>query len=153
LTVEGRVYGLGNNQYGQLGIGHKVNECQPTLIRELGKVLQVSAGYHSGAIDENGDLYLWGSGSFGEILRPKKFVLSAPVRYVSIGGFFGVAYGDNRLFTWGNNISGQLGTGNYEPTRAPQEVTQMRKYTIDEVVTGMNFVLITTSRKNYALND
>jgi hypothetical protein len=24
---------MGNNKYGQLGIGHKVNECHPTLIR------------------------------------------------------------------------------------------------------------------------
>ena len=35
LTTKGQVFGMGNNKYGQLGIGHKVNECHPTLIREL----------------------------------------------------------------------------------------------------------------------
>jgi alpha-tubulin suppressor-like RCC1 family protein len=33
LTRDGRVYGMGNNKYGQLGIGHKLNENTPTLIR------------------------------------------------------------------------------------------------------------------------
>ena len=33
LTKDGRVYGMGNNKYGQLGIGTKNNEYEPTLIR------------------------------------------------------------------------------------------------------------------------
>ena len=33
LTKEGKVFGMGNNKYGQLGIGHKVNECYPTVVR------------------------------------------------------------------------------------------------------------------------
>ncbi len=111
LTKDGRVYGMGNNKYGQLGTGHKVNECHPTLIRELSDIVKVTAGYHSGAIDKFGSLYIWGSGSFGELLRPKKFVLSIPIQDIAIRGFFGIAIGhtsknENRIYSWGNNTFG-----------------------------------------------
>jgi len=33
LTENGDVYGMGNNKYGQLGLGHKINESTPTLIK------------------------------------------------------------------------------------------------------------------------
>lgn len=110
---------MGNNKYGQLGIGHKVNESHPTLIRQLDAIVKITAGYHSGAIDQSGNIYIWGSGSFGEYLKPKKFVLSVPIRDISIRGFFGLAIGHNskyesRIYTWGNNTFGQLGIGTFE---------------------------------------
>jgi hypothetical protein len=42
---------MGNNKYGQLGLGHKINEAKPTLIRELTNIVKVEAGYHSGALN------------------------------------------------------------------------------------------------------
>ena len=44
----------------------------------------MTAGYHSGAIDEFGNMYIWGSGSFGELLKPKKIILSVPIKDISI---------------------------------------------------------------------
>lgn len=78
----------------------------------------MTAGYHSGAIDEFGNMYIWGSGSFGELLKPKKIILSVPIKDISIRGFFGLAIGEtsryeNRIYTWGNNTFGELGLGNY----------------------------------------
>ena len=66
---------MGNNKYGQLGIGHKVNECHPTLVRQIEGVTFIAAGYHSGALNYEGSLFIWGSGSFGELLKPKKIPL------------------------------------------------------------------------------
>jgi X-linked retinitis pigmentosa GTPase regulator len=77
----------------------------------------VAAGYHSGAIDSNGNLYIWGSGSFGEFLKPKKISLPTPVNYIFIRGFFGVAAETNRyqrVYSWGSNSYGELGCGNLE---------------------------------------
>lgn len=37
------------------------------------------------------ELFLWGSGSFGELLRPKKFIINYPLSSLQIRGFFGVA--------------------------------------------------------------
>ena len=56
---------MGNNKYGQLGIGTKTNEHKPTAIQTLAGIVSISAGYHSAALDYYGNLYLWGSGSFG----------------------------------------------------------------------------------------
>lgn len=108
LTNRGQVYGMGNNKYGQLGIGHKVNECHPTLIRELEGITNIAAGYHSGAIDSLGYLHLWGSGTFGELLRPKRFSLGFNVHELHIHGFFGLAISqsEHRIAIWGNNTSG-----------------------------------------------
>lgn len=107
LTQKGQVFGMGNNKYGQLGIGHKVNECHPTLIRELERIVSIAAGYHSGAFDSEGNLYIWGSGSFGELLKPKKIVLPTAVDLIFIRGFFGVAVSSNkRVYAWGNNTYG-----------------------------------------------
>lgn len=99
---------MGNNKYGQLGIGHKVNECHPTLVRELEGITAISAGYHSGAIDSEGSLYLWGSGSFGELLKPKKIVLEVPLDKIFIRGFFGIGVSSSqqKVFSWGNNTYG-----------------------------------------------
>ena len=107
---------MGNNKYGQLGIGTKSNEVKPTLIYELEGIVKVTAGYHSGAIDRFGNLYIWGSGSFGELLKPKKFVLPVPIKDIAIRGFFGLAIGQNSrsetyIYSWGNNTQGELGHG------------------------------------------
>ena len=58
--------------------------------------MSIAAGYHSGALDNEGNLYVWGSGSFGELLKPKKIVLPTPVDQIFIRGFFGVAVSSNR---------------------------------------------------------
>lgn len=108
---------MGNNKYGQLGIGHKVNECYPTVIKQLQQIVKVTAGYHSGALDKYGNIYVWGSGSFGEYLRPKKFVLETPIRDISIRGFFGIAVSESRIYAWGNNTFGELGNGSSTAAR------------------------------------
>jgi alpha-tubulin suppressor-like RCC1 family protein len=115
LTAKGQVFGMGNNKYGQLGIRHKVNECHPTLIRELEHITTIAAGYHSGALDRDGHLYIWGSGSFGELLKPKKISLATPLDKLFIRGFFGVAISSRqqKVYAWGNNTYGELGRGNY----------------------------------------
>lgn len=53
--------------------------------------MQVEAGYHSAAINAMCELYLWGSGSFGELLRPRKFVVDCPLSNLVVRGFFGMA--------------------------------------------------------------
>jgi hypothetical protein len=54
------------------------------------------------------ELFLWGSGSFGELLRPKKFIINCPLTLLQIKGFFGIAISESqkRIFIWGNNTHG-----------------------------------------------
>ena len=41
LTEEGDAYGMGNNKYAQLGLGHKINEAKPTPIHELINIVKI----------------------------------------------------------------------------------------------------------------
>lgn len=73
---------------------------------------QVAAGSFSGAISmDSGDLYLWGSGVFGEFLTPHrvKTIYGLTVD-VAIGNHFGAAINkEGMVYTWGHNNSGELG--------------------------------------------
>ncbi len=63
------------------------------MVQNLAGIVSISAGYHSAALDYYGNLFIWGSGSFGEFLRPKKFSTGVSLKQVSIRGFFGMAIG------------------------------------------------------------
>ena len=72
---EGEVYVMGSNQRGQLGIGgpSRGNNV-PVLLAELTftKILSVRAGSFSAAMSQDHQLYLWGTGSFGQFYTPHR---------------------------------------------------------------------------------
>ena len=73
---------------------------------------QVAAGSFSGSVSmDSGDLYLWGSGSFGEFLTPHRVkTIHGSTVDVSIGNNFGVAINKSGgVYTWGHCMSGELG--------------------------------------------
>ena len=91
--------------------------------------MKISAGYHSGALTNRGELFIWGSGTFGEHLLPHKIELEANNFFVefSIGGFFGAAidrYG--KVYTWGNNTNGELGQGSTKSIKNPTEIKDIK---------------------------
>lgn len=72
----------------------------------------IKAGSFSASIShDTGDLYLWGSGVFGEFLTPHRVkTINGSVVDVSIGNHFGVALSnEGAIYTWGHNNSGELG--------------------------------------------
>ena len=114
---------MGGNSFGQLGIGSKQNEYHPTKVRDLEGIYikKISCGHHTAALSDRGELYIWGSGIFGEFIAPQKVIsLKYPVKDVEIGGCFGAAVDTNgMIWTWGSNTSGELGVGDYEPRTNP----------------------------------
>ena len=106
-------------------------------------VVRVAAGsFHSMAITENNDLYVWGWNSDGQLglgpLDPRpnvpfpvkvlyfrrKLDVEADIVKISAGFSHSAALDSaGRLFTWGNNKYGQLGVGDYLSRRYPTEVT------------------------------
>ncbi len=69
ITAGGDLYAWGNNQYGQLGLGRSGDVVStPTLVPRPAEVrgwTAVSDGWMSGAIADDGNLYLWGSTNCG----------------------------------------------------------------------------------------
>ena len=76
LTRQNRVYSIGSNEYGQLGIGSQAqNVREPTLIshHKFKKIL--CADNFSIALDQNQQIYAWGqddSGAIGPMLFESK---------------------------------------------------------------------------------
>lgn len=114
---------MGGNLFGQLGIGNKKGAIVPTKVRtgETVKFKKISAGHHTAAISREGELYVWGTGVFGEYLSPHKLDIKASkLKEVTVGGSFGLALDESgKLFAWGANTSGELGIGDYEPKASP----------------------------------
>jgi alpha-tubulin suppressor-like RCC1 family protein len=83
---------MGDNSFGQLGIGNKDLSYSsfPTLIKSLSQIKKVVAGHHSLAISAKGALYFWGSGVFGSFYEPR-LVIEKDIVDASVGGSLGIA--------------------------------------------------------------
>lgn len=71
LNGQGQILSSGANNFGQLGTGCKSNYFTPTLVEGLQDVREVSAWNYSAAITHSNELFVWGTGIFGEHLRPR----------------------------------------------------------------------------------
>jgi uncharacterized repeat protein (TIGR02543 family) len=137
LTTNGRLFGWGSNAEGQLGLGisgDSETRNTPTLIPfnmlQSGETIQsisVSTS-HSFALTTNGRLFGWGrnfNGQLGDGNSGSEANLNSPT-LISISGLENgetiqsVNTGVNhttalttlgRIFSWGNNSIGQLGSG------------------------------------------
>ncbi|KAB1222296.1 Ultraviolet-B receptor UVR8 [Morella rubra] len=70
LTEPGRVFATGLNDFGQLGISDNMTyTIEPVEVSGIKKeIVQISAGYHhSCAITVDGELYMWGKNSNGQL--------------------------------------------------------------------------------------
>ncbi|CAH1170552.1 unnamed protein product [Phaedon cochleariae] len=70
LDQFGTVYSFGRGSRGQLGHGKLDDEEEPVLVEALAgiKITQISAGgWHSGALSQDGDLYIWGWNGNGQL--------------------------------------------------------------------------------------
>ncbi len=122
IKTDGTLWIWGNNASGVMGDGTTINRSSPVQTVSAGtNWKQVSIGANGiAAVKTDGTLWVWGSGSFGEIGNGTATSRSSPVQTVSAGtNWKQVAAGsssvaavktDGTLWTWGRNSYGQLGT-------------------------------------------
>ena len=133
VTTNGRVYAWGNGSSGQLGNGSTSNSSTPSLVNFTGllsgeTIQQVSGGaYHSISVTTSGRIYAWGYNGNGELgdgttinrSSPKLISLTGlqdgeTVQMVVAGSYHSLALTtNNRIYTWGANGYGQLGSGTF----------------------------------------
>jgi len=144
--MKDNLWATGNNSYGQLGVGHKENV--KVLTKVMSGVKKVSCGGHSAAITQLGELYVWGTGIFGEILTPRKIVIIDKMIDVSIGKTFGVVLdNNNRVWTWGSNSVGELGLGDYESRNNPVIISKLSSKFITKIACGSTFAFALSQSK------
>ena len=118
-----------------------------------------SASFNCAAVDSEGNLYTWGVGSQGQLgtgqratsYHPTKLVFQAPPRerdpkfvQVSVGiSHMAAITDDGRLFTFGNNIDGQLGIG-LITKESPQPTKVDLKQKVAQVCCGDYFTVVRT---------
>lgn len=129
LLEDGSLYMWGKNDRGAVGNGSTADQPVPVKISSGGlsaSWTQISAGWDvAAAIDNNGDLYMWGDNSAGQcsltalnsaplLNRPAKVIYNGFAwSQVSVGRthVLAVDVDQGLLWTWGVGNAGQLGLG------------------------------------------
>lgn len=137
ITKDGRVFGWGSNEFGQLGCGKKGDTVLlPKQIEGLQglMVVAISSGdRHSAAVTNTGAVYTWGCGSdgqcghsvFRDVVRPKlvEHLVGKFVADVKCGhNFTMIMTSGHEVYAWGNNTYGQLGNNGNGKSEVPVKV-------------------------------
>ncbi|KAF2077068.1 hypothetical protein CYY_001635 [Polysphondylium violaceum] len=70
LTNDGKLLSMGENSFGQLGLGHSLNTPTPTLIQDLAsqEIVDISTGLdHCVAVTKSGHVFAWGYNLEGQL--------------------------------------------------------------------------------------
>ncbi|KAJ0233881.1 Regulator of chromosome condensation [Hirschfeldia incana] len=127
LTETRRVFATGLNDFGQLGVSHvQTHAMEPLEVSGIeNDVLHISAGYnHSAAVTVDGELYMWGKNTSGQLglgknaprvvhVPTKVEALSGiPIKSMALGSEHSIAVTDGgEVLSWGGGGSGRLGHG------------------------------------------
>ncbi|MFC5468275.1 RCC1 domain-containing protein [Cohnella suwonensis] len=125
------IKGNGKNALGQLANYSTGGTSSMIDIPE--KVSQVAAGFdHSLALTENGTVYAWGDNTYGQVgIGSAKGIVSGPQKIEGLPPIAEIGAGfrhslaldrEGRVWVWGNNIAGQLGTGDRVDLRKPTKI-------------------------------
>jgi alpha-tubulin suppressor-like RCC1 family protein len=145
LSLNGKVFTWGDNTDGQLGEGISARKSEPTEINYRfnlangDKIINLALGsMHSSALSLNGRVFTWGHNKYGQLGNGSTVGESVPTEITSE---FNLANGDKiinlvlglvhssalslngRVFTWGNNVDGQLGDATNNQRNTPTEIT------------------------------
>jgi len=135
----GRLWAVGQNTGGQLGIGNVSNQSNYVLVPFPAGVTSwdaiIPAGEFTLAFDQSGRLWAWGSNSHGQLgdgtntNRPNPQLVPLPAEVTSWGiaipGFQSTYAFDpvGTLWAWGRNLEGQLGIGMTTVASVPDDIT------------------------------
>ncbi|XP_070606662.1 X-linked retinitis pigmentosa GTPase regulator isoform X3 [Erythrolamprus reginae] len=137
-TEKGNLYATGGNSEGQLGLGGTEERSGFHLVSYFTsqhKIKQLAAGsYTSAALTEDGQLFMWGDNSEGQIglgneanaYVPRQVDVGKPVFWISCGYYHSALITcDGELYTFGESDNGKLGLSleQLKNNRIPQLVS------------------------------
>ncbi|XP_029141530.1 X-linked retinitis pigmentosa GTPase regulator [Protobothrops mucrosquamatus] len=137
-TEKGNLYATGGNSEGQLGLGDTEERSAFHLVSYFTsqpKIKQLAAGsYTSAALTEDGQLFMWGDNSEGQIglgneanvCVPHQVDVGKPVFWISCGYYHSALITcDGELYTFGESDNGKLGLSlaQLKNNRVPQLVS------------------------------
>ena len=140
LTKSGKLYGYGENQYGQLGLGHSFYVLEKTNFEEVGSIfncVDVSCGdNHTIALTSDNKLYVWGCNKYGQLglgdtegrNTPHELVLNDVNKLNIVSVSCGIDHtfillNTNQVYVCGNNLGGKLGREPYDYVCTPLKLS------------------------------
>lgn len=137
LTSNGNTFCWGQNQAGQVGDGSRLDQLEPKLARGSVETL-VAGSSHTCGISQ-GQVLCWGGNSQGQLGTGDTNDRLSPTQVTGLpGGPTDLAAGavhtcalvdGGRAFCWGQNRSGQLGSGTTQGANQPVEVAGGLRFT------------------------
>ena len=160
LTSTGEVLAWGDNQDGQLGNGRTTSTNVPVKVKlpRAAHVRAVSAGgFFSLAQTKKGGVLAWGQNNLGQLgdgntngtdrTVTVKLPADTKVTQMFAGGFHAmVLTSKGRVLAWGNNGSGQLGTGNTNNSDVPVRVVLPARTKATGIASCLNNSFALTSK-------
>ena len=134
LNSVGNVYSVGNNEFGQLGLGHNTNQNELNKIPNIPPIKKISCVNASCyLIDFQGNLWTFGHNTHGQLGQGNRTNINAPkiiknvkniqqISYGSCGKHFFAKNSQNQIFASGYNAQGQLGTGDTQSLSILKEI-------------------------------
>jgi len=143
LAADGKLRAWGQNDAGQTGVGYASGQGV-TNVTEISFPVGVTrwlavvgGGFHSLGLGDDNNLYAWGANNFGQLgigssaaVVPTLTMVAFPTgvtswKQVAAGEYHSAALaGNGRLYSWGRNINGMLGTGSTTNEVVPVEIVR-----------------------------
>jgi alpha-tubulin suppressor-like RCC1 family protein len=147
--TDGTLWVWGYNGYGELGLGNTTNYSSPKQVGILNNWSSAKAGYQSTiALKTDGTLWAWGDNGYGELGQGNTTNYSSPKQVGSLTNWYKFAYPslgrhvlsiktDGTLWSWGQNLYGELGLNNSTAFSSPKQVGNLTTWL--NVATGYQF--------------
>eukprot|EP00434_Breviolum_minutum_P039719 symbB.v1.2.035281.t1/scaffold4712.1/size36010/3 len=125
VMVKNQLWTWGQNNHGQLGLGHTNRQLQPV------QAAIAAGGYHSLALSNTGELWTWGHNGDGQLgightnnqLQPVKVPIDKSFVAIAAGDWHSLALSvTGESWTWGYNGHGELGIGHTNNQLQPVKV-------------------------------
>ena len=135
LDLEGNVYSVGLNQYGQLGLSNKLNQNELKQIPNIPPIKTISiTGYSSYLLDFEGNVWSFGYNNCGQLGHVEIFNLLTPTKIKALKNIQQISYGsnesfhflaqdyENKIIVTGFNSFGQLAIEEKPTIFSPKEI-------------------------------
>jgi alpha-tubulin suppressor-like RCC1 family protein len=154
VKSDGTLWAWGDNAEGQLGTSNLTTYSSPVQIGSNSNWNMVDGGTAgaAGAINNDGELYTWGSGRDGQRMDGALGDTSVPAQvgsstnwtwWTSSGSSSAAINSAGQLFTCGNNSDGELGLGNTTDYSSPVQVGSLTDWKYIQCV-GNNMLAVKT---------
>lgn len=135
LFTDGQISCWGDNEYGQLGDGTKINKNSPAIVSGITNAKNISLGQdHSCALLEDSTIKCWGKNTNGQLGNDTIIDSAFPVIVSEISNVKSISLGANhscallsneKISCWGANKFGQLGDGTTIDRKKPTPVLKV----------------------------